>query len=150
MTINIYSSSSDQTEKIGEQIGLCLKGGEVVDLKSDLGGGKTTIVRGMVKGAGSTDKVASPSFTISRVYKTDKLKIHHFDFYRLTEPGLMSHHLKDVLADPKASTMVEWSDIVSEELPKDRLSINIRVKDDDSRELIFNYPKSLAYLVGRL
>ena len=150
MIFRLNSSDSEQTEKIGEKLGSLLKGSEVIDIKSDLGGGKTTLVRGIAKGAGSEDKVASPSFTISRVYETPKLKIYHYDFYRLNEAGLSTHEVKDILNDPSAVLVVEWGDIIRQVLPDDRLSIEIKTHIDDSRELIFNYPADLAYLVEKL
>src|SRR5690606_33786002 len=58
------STSSEATERLGERLGKALKGGEVIELASDLGGGKTTLVRGLARGAKSSDKVASPTFTI--------------------------------------------------------------------------------------
>src|SRR5262245_31168810 len=61
MTRQISSASSAETEELAQSLGRRLKGGEVIELVSDLGGGKTTFVRGLAKGAGSPDKVASPS-----------------------------------------------------------------------------------------
>ncbi len=57
-----------QTEAVGEKIGANLRGGETIELVSDVGGGKTTFVHGLARGFGSTDIVASPTFTISRQY----------------------------------------------------------------------------------
>jgi tRNA threonylcarbamoyladenosine biosynthesis protein TsaE len=150
MQIKLDSESSDETELIGNKIGRHLKGGEVIDIKSDLGGGKTTLIRGLAKGAGSLDNVASPSFTISRVYETKKFKIYHFDFYRLNEPGLMKYEVADLLDDPKRVLVIEWSDIIKDTLPKDRLSIEIIAKSETSRGIIINYQKSLGYLIESL
>lgn len=73
------STSSDATEKLAEQLGKNLRGGEVIELVSDLGGGKTTFVRGLARGAGSSNHVASPTFTISRVYKVKAPELTHSD-----------------------------------------------------------------------
>ena len=150
MQIKLDSESSDETELIGNKIGRHLKGGEVIDIKSDLGGGKTTLIRGLAKGAGSLDNVASPSFTIIRVYETKKFKIYHFDFYRLNEPGLMKYEVADLVNDPKRVLVIEWSDIIKDTLPKDRLSIEIIAKSETSRGIIINYQKSLGYLIESL
>ncbi|MBX4191001.1 tRNA (adenosine(37)-N6)-threonylcarbamoyltransferase complex ATPase subunit type 1 TsaE, partial [Candidatus Saccharibacteria bacterium] len=80
------STSSAETESIGSLIGASLKGGEVIELRSDLGGGKTTFVRGLAAGAGSKANVTSPTFTLSRLYPAKNFSIHHFDFYRLNDP----------------------------------------------------------------
>jgi len=115
---------------------------------SDLGGGKTTFTRGLARGFGSTDRVASPTFTISKVYQDAKgREIHHFDFYRLPEAGLISAELADVLGDPSVVIVVEWAGIVQDVLPQERLSITIEKTPDDQRVIILRAPQSLAYLV---
>ena len=124
-----------------------LKGGEVIELISDLGGGKTTFVHGIARGAGSNDKVASPTFTVSKVYKSPVLAIHHFDFYRLPEAGLMEHEIVDVLDDPTNVIIVEWGAVVVHVLPENRLTVSINHLDNDKREFIFEYPDHLSYLV---
>lgn len=141
------STSSEETEKLAEKLGASLKGGEMIELISDLGGGKTTFVRGLVRGAGSTDRVASPTFTISRVYDAGAKEIHHFDFYRLQEAGLIGEELSEVLHDPHIITVVEWADIVKDVLPKNRLTITIAKTPTDGRELTFRTPEALAYLI---
>lgn len=147
MTWQTVSTSSDQTEQLAEKLGHSLRGGEVLELVSDLGGGKTTFTRGLVRGTGSTDKVASPTFTLSREYKAPSFTIAHFDFYRLGEAGIMGDELAEILADPAYVIVVEWGDIVHDVLPADRLTVRITLQADGSRTLDFIYPEKLAYLV---
>lgn len=128
-------------------VGQKLKGGEVIDLVSDLGGGKTVFVKGVAKGMGVKDVVGSPSFTLGSEYRAGDLVLHHYDFYRLGEPGLMTHTLNDVLGKPEAVIAVEWADLVDTVLPQDRLTIHIRAIDENSRHFRFTYPESLVYLV---
>lgn len=139
--------SSEVTEKLAAQIGRAIKGGEVIELMSDLGGGKTTFVRGLARGMGSSDRVASPTFTISRVYEAGDLELHHFDFYRLHEAGLIVEELAEVIGDPKIVSVVEWAGIVKDVLPAKRLTISIEKTPSDGRRLMFRAPESLAYLV---
>jgi len=146
LTWQISSDSSDATERIGAELGARLRGGEVIELLSDLGGGKTTLVRGIARGAGSHDNVASPSFTISREYQAGDLTLHHYDFYRLGEGGLMNQELADVLDDPQAVVIVEWAKIVDQVLPPDRVLIKIEAIDENKRRLHFSAPQHLAYL----
>lgn len=150
MTWQTSSTSSEETERLAEKIGASLKGGEVIELISDLGGGKTTFVRGLARGAGSKDRVASPTFTISRVYETGDKEIHHFDFYRLGEAGLIGEELAEVLGDPHRITVVEWADIVQDVLPTQRLTITIAKTPTDGRELTFRAPLALDYLIKAL
>lgn len=144
------TSTVEATEMIAEKIGHHLKGGEVIELVSDLGGGKTTFVRGLARGFGSSDHVASPTFTISKLYKAGAKELHHFDFYRLTEVGLMAHEVHDLLDDPHVVLVAEWAEPVHHVLPKERLTISFRRIGDVKRELTFDYPKSLEYLMEEL
>jgi len=146
-TWQTVSTSSDDTEKLAEKLGQNLKGGEVIELVSDLGGGKTTFVRGLARGLGSEDRVASPTFTISKVYKAKKLELHHFDFYRLTDAGIIAHEIHDVIGDPKIVIVIEWGGVVQHVLPKDRLTIRMKRTGDENRQLEFLYSEKLNYLL---
>lgn len=139
---------AQESEAFGEHIGARLRGGEVIELSSDLGGGKTTLTRGIARGAGSVNQVASPTFTVSKLYDAGQLHIHHFDFYRLAEAGIMSQELAELLEDPTNIIIVEWSDVVQSVLPADRLTIAIqRIKSgEDHRRFVVTYPSSMAYI----
>lgn len=117
---------------------------------SDLGGGKTTFVRGLAHGMGSADRVSSPSFTLTNQYQSDGLTLQHFDFYRLSEPGIMRDELSETIADPDSVTVVEWAGIVDDVLPADRLTIHITATGETSRQFQFRYPAALAYLLEGL
>jgi tRNA threonylcarbamoyladenosine biosynthesis protein TsaE len=147
MTKALRMQNTEQTVHFGELIGGNLKGGECIELTSDVGGGKTTFVRGLAKGAGSHDHVSSPTFTISKVYKTPHFEIVHFDFYRLQETGLIEHEIDEAVNDDTTVIVVEWSDIIQHVLPDNRLRIEIVASGDNSREVELIYPDSLAYLV---
>ena len=146
LTSKITSTSAFETEQLGEQLGQKLKGGEVIELVSDLGGGKTTFVRGLARGMGSKDKVSSPSFTLSNEYTAKGLTLHHFDFYRLSEPGILKQELAEVLADAQAVTVVEWADIVEDVLPTDKLTVRIKATGEEGREIELSYPEQLKYV----
>ena len=143
------SNSPEITETIGQELGTRLRGGEVIELVSDLGGGKTTFVRGIARGLGSHDAVASPTFTISRQYRTGELTLYHFDFYRLSEPGIVAAELTEVINDPKAIVVIEWGEIVENVLPVDRLTVTFQSTGETIRQLIFNYPRKLNYLIAK-
>ncbi len=124
-----------------------MHGGEVIELVSDLGGGKTAFVRGLALGMGSQDTVHSPSFTLSNQYQAGKLTLHHFDFYRLSKPGIMLDELAEVLNDPVAVLAVEWADIIEDVLPAQRLTIRITVTSETARKFSFEFPERLKYLI---
>jgi len=135
----IKTQDPDQTEQLGVAIGGLLKGGEVIELVSDLGGGKTTLTKGFAKGIGSTDLVSSPTFTISNVYKGTKLTLHHYDFYRLGEMGLMSEELAETLEDPEVVSVIEWAEEAHDMLPTGRLiriEVSLVAADENYRDII--------------
>jgi tRNA threonylcarbamoyladenosine biosynthesis protein TsaE len=141
------------TEKLGELLGKILECGETVELKSDLGGGKTTFTRGLARGLGSKDTVSSPTFTISRIYNCkNDLRIEHYDFYRLSEAGIVADELAESLHDKNVITVVEWSDVVQDVLPKDRLTIEFKAVADnsDERGIVIKYPEAKQGLIKTL
>lgn len=98
---------------------------------------------------GSKDHVASPTFTIGREYRNEDkdLTLYHFDFYRLAEPGIVALELDEALHDPRAVIAIEWGAIVEDVLPEKKLLITLARTGEDTRELIYDYPAVLAYLV---
>lgn len=125
-------NSLDEMTAFGAQIASRLHGGEVFELVGDVGAGKTTFTRGLARGMGIKDPVQSPTFTISREYDTPgNLRLVHYDFYRLSEAGIMAEELADSLASPENVTVVEWAETVASVLPNDRLTLTIQLVADD-------------------
>lgn len=131
------------TQAVAAIIGGVVQGGDVLEFTSDLGGGKTTFVKGLGRGMGVKDVVQSPTFTLSQLHKADRgLELHHFDFYRLDEPGVMSAELAESLNQPNVVTAIEWGDIVHNILPKNRVTINLSVaQNDETRIITINCPQ---------
>lgn len=136
--------------KFGYDLGNRFRGGEVIELVGDVGAGKTTVVKGMGQGLLIDDDVQSPSFTISRVYQArDGLELHHYDFYRLSDAGVMSYELVESLALPNTVTVIEWADTVKEVLPADHSTIKIDYTSDGvGRDVQLQVPQRHAYLQG--
>lgn len=145
----ITSSSVEATVEIGKRIGGRLKGGEVIELVSDLGGGKTTLVRGIAEGFGASTPASSPSFTITNVYgSADGKQINHFDFYRLQEPGIIREELAEILGRQNEIVIIEWAEVVSAILPTNRVVISFRTTSETKRIFTIGYQKQFAYLFG--
>lgn len=143
----VVCNSPSDTQQLGRLLGSRLRGGEVITLASDLGGGKTTMVRGIAAGLGSNDHVSSPTFTLNKQYKAGQKTIQHFDFYRLPEPALMAYELADSLDDPSNIIIIEWADTLQHILPKDYLKVTIKRTGEDSRQISFDCPAGLDYLL---
>jgi tRNA threonylcarbamoyladenosine biosynthesis protein TsaE len=128
--------SDDEMKQFGQKLGKLLKGGEIIELIGDVGAGKTTLAKGIAAGLAIDEDVQSPSFTISRVYDArGGLHLAHYDFYRLHDAGIMANELHETIHDPQTITIVEWADIVSGVLPKDRLSIHITPTSETGRHI---------------
>ena len=149
-TFQIVCGELADTLSLAEKIGRSCRGGEVFELISDLGGGKTAFVRGLAKGMGTTDEVTSPSFTVNNTYTSSKLTLEHFDFYRLDDPGLLSGQLEEDIFQPDTVVAVEWGDIVSDILPDSRVRVAISVEANDSRTIQYRFPAELSYIFKEL
>lgn len=132
----------------GERIGARCRGGEVIELIGDVGAGKTTLAKGIARGLRIDEDVQSPSFTLSREYVArDGLELHHYDFYRLAVPGIMSHELAESIADPRVVTVIEWAETVADVLPDDRLKIHLQpTAEGESRDATIEAPSGWDYL----
>jgi len=149
LTWQTESSNSAGTLEIAEQLGQKCKGKEVFLLVSDLGGGKTTFVKGLAKGLGSSSTVTSPTFMVERVYKCrDDLELHHFDFYRLQEGGIVARELEEVVNDTHAVIAVEWGDVVSSVLPLEHIEVRLErtADNEDKRKITIKYPENFSYV----
>lgn len=138
-------NSEAETKAFGVTLGRHLKGGEVIELVGDVGAGKTTLVKGIALGLAIDEDVQSPSFTISRVYDgRDNLQLAHYDFYRLSDAGIMADELHETLHDPHTITIIEWADIVDGVLPENRLRISITAPSETARTLSIEGPEALV------
>ena len=136
--VNSEQATKDLATKIGEN----LTGGEVFELVGDVGAGKTTFVKGLAKGLGIYEDVQSPSYTISRLYDArDGLQLVHYDFYRLTEAGIMANEVAEMVHDKQTITVIEWADIIEGILPPNRYTIHLESPSETVRSI--NLPDTL-------
>ena len=126
-------------KKIGSFLGSLLRGGEIIELVGDVGSGKTTLVKGIAVGLGIDDYIQSPSFTINRVYDgRDNITLSHYDFFRLNDAGILANEVQEVLGNKNTVVIIEWGEVISGVLPKDRLTISISVVGENSRKITIN------------
>ncbi|MBQ3318552.1 tRNA (adenosine(37)-N6)-threonylcarbamoyltransferase complex ATPase subunit type 1 TsaE [Candidatus Saccharibacteria bacterium] len=126
--------SDEEMQDFGEKFARSAP--KVIELIGDVGAGKTTFVKGLALGLGVTEEVTSPSFVLSKRYKIKDGELIHYDFYRLKEPGLMADEISEALENPQNIIIVEWAESVENLLPKTRQKIEIKILDENSRELI--------------
>ena len=151
MTYEITTTNSEATQSVGSRLSRLLRGGEVIELISDLGGGKTTFVQGLAAGLGYTGAVTSPTFTLSNIYQLeDGRQIHHYDLYRLSTGGVVADELSEDIGEPGIITVIEWAGAAEDELPADSLRVTLEVTGETDRRLSFASagPKSETIIKG--
>ena len=139
MTGNFIGNTPEQTFDLGEKFSRDLRGGDVILLKGELGAGKTLFAKGILHGLGyDADEVTSPSFTLVNLYKTNDLDVYHIDLWRLDAMSNASDAvgLDEILEDPKAVAIIEWSDrLASMPAAKRIIEISVSGDGDDPREI---------------
>lgn len=125
------------TNKFAKKFAKILKGGEVVLLGGDLGAGKTTFTKAVLRCLGVKDDVTSPTFTIMREYMGKKFKIYHFDMYRLgSGQEAKEFGLEDYIYSKDKSSLVfiEWPENVKDILVGDFIRVDISILDENKRQ----------------
>ena len=130
-------NSIDETTKLGLSLGKLVNSGDIICLTGDLGTGKTHITKGIAKGLGIDEMITSPTFNIVNEYTTGRLKLNHFDVYRVSDPDEIYAIGFDDYIFSDAISIIEWANYIEEILPRDFLHINIS-KDLSKNE---NYRK---------
>ncbi len=134
MTLEFYVQGDQAMESLGAAIGQALDWRGSVWLAGDLGAGKTTLSRGLIRAAGHVGAVKSPTFTLVEPYELGQRTIYHFDLYRLADPEELEFlGIRDYFSD-NSLCLVEWPDKGSGILPQPDLSIRIMV-DGEGRTL---------------
>ena len=113
------------TVAAGAAIATGLRGGMVVGLTGELGAGKTTLVRGMLRGLGWTGSVKSPTYTLVEHYAISSLYFYHFDFYRFSEPDEWESTGFSEYFRPDAVCVIEWPERVAVWLPQIDISLTL-------------------------
>lgn len=145
MITNFLSSSPEQTFKLGENIGMCLHGDEILLLSGDLGAGKTLLTKGIASAIGiDPNEVVSPSFTLMNRFE-GKFLLFHIDLYRLGETinGIIPE-MEDYMGD--GILIIEWAQYldISYYRLKNSIAVQFHTTAEDIREI--KIETSLEYL----
>lgn len=130
----VHTQSEEETVALGESLAADLPAKAVVLLIGELGAGKTTLAKGIVKGLGAAqpEEVSSPTFTLIHEYSPS---VYHIDLYRLDQPAQVATLGLDEIFDRQAVVLIEWGERFPELMPEDCIEIRLRTTGEDSREI---------------
>ncbi len=115
----------NDTFSIGRQLGEKCKAGDIICLDGDLGAGKTHFTKGIASGLGIEEDITSPTFTIVNEYDGGRLKLNHFDVYRVNDPDEIEAIGFDEYIFGQAVSVIEWASYIDVLIPENALSISI-------------------------
>lgn len=108
-------------------------GNAFIELHGDLGAGKTTFVRHLLRAMGVNERIKSPTYTVMEPHEAKGMAIYHFDFYRFNDPREWEDAgFRDVFAGPGLK-IAEWPEKAAALLPRADLVVSLEVQPDDSR-----------------
>ena len=120
-------------EALGGAIARHLAPGMVLHLRGEIGAGKTTLTRGLLRGLGVTVAVKSPPYTLVEPYEGEGTPIYHFDLYRLADPEELHFFGAEEYFSPETICILEWADRAGDLLPQPDLILQTDYRDSSSR-----------------
>ncbi len=124
--VSLKSESEEETMKLAARLAKRAGRGAVILLDGPLGSGKTTFVRGFLRGLGFRGHVPSPTFTIVNEYRRLRPPVYHLDMYRVENGELGNLGLEEYFEDVRAAVLIEWPEVVRLIVPADRIEISFR------------------------
>lgn len=127
------------TEALGAALAAGVAPGRVLHLRGDLGAGKTTVVRGVLRGLGYAGKVKSPTYTLVEPYGLSSLHLYHFDFFRLKDSAEWESSGFREYFGPHAACLVEWPERAGAALGTPDLELRLEFAAKGRRALLSSH-----------
>ncbi len=131
------SNSEEDTKKLGKEIASKLEKGMILVLSGDLGSGKTKFTEGILSYFGLENEISSPTFTIVNEYDTDKMKIYHFDVYRIEDEDEFYAIGGDEYFE-KGVSIIEWGEKIASILPDTYIQVSFSRDDKNENTRIID------------
>ena len=142
MEYKITSKSEKDTIELAENFEAEKIRNMVICLNGDLGSGKTMFVKGFASSLGINENITSPTFNIVKEYDSGEMKLNHMDVYRIDETD-QSIDFQDYF-NQDAVTIIEWSELIQDKLPDERLDITIKIINENTRVFVLK-PRGQQY-----
>ncbi len=135
MNYKYTSRCEEDTLELAENIESEKFNGMIICLNGELGSGKTVFVKGFAKALGIKETITSPTFSLVKEYRDGEMPLFHMDVYRI-EDADENFGLDDYL-NQDGVCIIEWPEMIEEQLPEERLDVKVKVVDDDVRVFVF-------------
>ncbi len=133
--VRILSTSSEDTQRLGEKLARHLRKGDILCLEGELGSGKTTLIKGIAKGLKiAPEKVHSPTFVLMNVYE-GRLPLYHFDLYRLEAIHEISSIGYEEFLYGGGVAVIEWAERLGQLTPKEYLRVELKHQGENERSI---------------
>jgi len=134
------TSSESETNEFGRLFSTRLCPGDIVALFGDVGSGKTVFIKGICEGLKTEESVNSPTFIILNEYSGqisgNKIKIHHFDFYRVEKAKDINElGIDEYLGASDTVTLIEWSEHIEEHLKENYWKVRFQKENENKRKI---------------
>ncbi len=130
------TNSEEETIRAGVEFSRQLVPGSVVALEGDLGTGKTHFTKGISRGLGITENVASPTFTIVNDHRGGRCPLYHFDCYRLRTPAELDELGFDEYIYGNGVCVIEWAELIESRLPEHRINVRLTLGKNETERTI--------------
>jgi N-acetylmuramate 1-kinase len=148
----LTSLSEPELLRLAQEVAFALMPGDVIALEGDLGAGKTTFARGLIRALsdGKIFEVPSPTFTLVQTYETRRFDVAHFDLYRLADPQELLELGLD-MALKRGIAIIEWPSRAEDLIPDERITIALSdVGNADVRDVSISATGPAAQRMTRL
>ena len=134
MTERFDVASEAAMLELGATLAARLPDNARVLLDGELGVGKTTLARGVLRGLGFQGPVKSPTYTIVEPYEFSGKRVYHFDFYRIEDPRELEFIGLDELVEQPGIKLMEWPQRAGDRLPP--ADFKVRISSDGDRRIV--------------